>query len=365
MSPGRRFVTDQRTIACARGKIHREPLDRLMTVPGPGTYDAPTRQAAGDRFHDGPGIMSTGGGRESLPPLGSNLPPGTYDIPSSIDQLLQKVVSLKGPYAIFTGSRNSPVCVGSGHLKTDIHVASQKMKNLGPGAYNPYPAKWESPHRSFRKVTEVEREHIRNRTSKPVYPPLVNPNGYPGPGQYDVNRSTLRAAPARAALGAAQQEAAAADGGAKAKTSVPLSLMAINKALMWKCQYGFNSTTMRKDKFTHERWGYSANPVGVGRYNVADASERLVHVNGHCSVFNSACERNVFTAEMPELRAARSWERERARKSKKLELVRTRLLGPVAPMQPPLKQAGSPAPAAPAAAALAVAAAAGVGEQRK
>ncbi len=43
---------------------------------------------------------------------GSKIGPGTYNIKSSIDDLIKKRVSEKGPYQIFTVSRSAPISTG-------------------------------------------------------------------------------------------------------------------------------------------------------------------------------------------------------------------------------------------------------------
>jgi hypothetical protein len=43
---------------------------------------------------------------------GSKIGPGTYNIKSSIDDLIHKRVSEKGPYQVFTTSRSAPISTG-------------------------------------------------------------------------------------------------------------------------------------------------------------------------------------------------------------------------------------------------------------
>ena len=48
----------------------------------------------------------------SLSFQGSKIGPGTYNIKSSIDELINKRVSEKGPYQVFTTSRSAPISTG-------------------------------------------------------------------------------------------------------------------------------------------------------------------------------------------------------------------------------------------------------------
>jgi hypothetical protein len=43
---------------------------------------------------------------------GSHLCPGQYNSKSFTDELSERVVSKRGPYDLFTGSRNKPITVG-------------------------------------------------------------------------------------------------------------------------------------------------------------------------------------------------------------------------------------------------------------
>ena len=43
---------------------------------------------------------------------GSKIGPGTYNIKSSIDELINKRVSEKGPYQVFSTSRSAPISTG-------------------------------------------------------------------------------------------------------------------------------------------------------------------------------------------------------------------------------------------------------------
>lgn len=65
----------------------------------------------------------------SLPTVGCEVPPATYNLKSSIDELINKRVSNRGPYDLFTENRSAPITHGP--------YAQDLDKTLGPGQY-PY-----------------------------------------------------------------------------------------------------------------------------------------------------------------------------------------------------------------------------------
>ena len=64
----------------------------------------------------------------SLPMVGSEVPPALYNHKNSIDELINKKVSNRGPYDVFSENRSAPVKWG--------HYAMDLEKKLGPGQYN-------------------------------------------------------------------------------------------------------------------------------------------------------------------------------------------------------------------------------------
>ncbi len=63
----------------------------------------------------------------SLPIVGSEVPPATYNLKSSIDELINKRVSTRGPYELFSENRSAPITHGP--------YAQDLDKTLGPGQY--------------------------------------------------------------------------------------------------------------------------------------------------------------------------------------------------------------------------------------
>eukprot|EP00062_Callorhinchus_milii_P014467 gi/632963937/ref/XP_007898156.1/ PREDICTED: uncharacterized protein C1orf177 homolog [Callorhinchus milii] len=101
-------------------------------TPGPGTYGKGGIPSAlleeKEKVSPGKlGLMDSKGLKSRAPMIhGCDLGPGTYTIENSIDKLLTRVVSKRGPFDLFTGSRNSRIITG--------HRATRPM-NLSPGMY--------------------------------------------------------------------------------------------------------------------------------------------------------------------------------------------------------------------------------------
>ncbi|XP_062920582.1 ciliary microtubule-associated protein 2-like isoform X5 [Mobula hypostoma] len=104
-----------------------------IASPGPGSYgkggipsavlEEKARKSAGLR-----GLMDSSSAKSrSLQAIGCDLAPNTYNIRSGLDQLLQRVVSKRGPYDLFTTERGDRIKTG--------HYATKPL-NLSPGMYN-------------------------------------------------------------------------------------------------------------------------------------------------------------------------------------------------------------------------------------
>ncbi|CAI5777091.1 Uncharacterized protein PODLI_1B022008 [Podarcis lilfordi] len=109
--------------------------DRIRECyPGPGTYGNP--YAALDkkekRSVTALGIMDSKTSKcFAFPNVGSGLGPGTYNIKNGVDEMLKRVVSLKGPYETFTGDRSKPIVCG--HYATDkksIELSGTTLKSF-------------------------------------------------------------------------------------------------------------------------------------------------------------------------------------------------------------------------------------------
>ncbi|KAM8805826.1 ciliary microtubule-associated protein 2 [Eudromia elegans] len=98
--------------------------------PGPGTYelrwDPRARRSAASR-----GIMDSRTPQRVLPAtLGSGLGPGTYSLPNSIDELLGRVVSTRGPYELFSGDRSQPALRQQWRERGGTELSSGTVKSF-------------------------------------------------------------------------------------------------------------------------------------------------------------------------------------------------------------------------------------------
>ncbi|XP_062920583.1 ciliary microtubule-associated protein 2-like isoform X6 [Mobula hypostoma] len=114
-----------------------------IASPGPGSYgkggipsavlEEKARKSAGLR-----GLMDSSSAKSrSLQAIGCDLAPNTYNIRSGLDQLLQRVVSKRGPYDLFTTERGDRI--KTGHYatgNTDFYDVKQLPR---PGNQNPPP----------------------------------------------------------------------------------------------------------------------------------------------------------------------------------------------------------------------------------
>ena len=78
-------------------------------LPGPGTYGVPwsAMEKKSSESTSTVGMLEGGGARlKALPMTGSDLSPGQYKYASPIEQLLNKTISKRGPYDLFTGDRH-------------------------------------------------------------------------------------------------------------------------------------------------------------------------------------------------------------------------------------------------------------------
>ncbi len=78
---------------------------------------------------------------------GTKLGPGTYNIKNSIDELIKKRVSDKGPYQVFTLSRAAPIATG--------HYSILDRWDLSPD----FPSKDYPESITFTKQLEKNKEY--------------------------------------------------------------------------------------------------------------------------------------------------------------------------------------------------------------
>lgn len=100
-------------------------------VPGPGAYGVPDAIIEEKRKNKVGNVPSfeRSKGQRSLPEVGCEVPPGTYNLKSSIDELINKKVSKYGPYQLYSLSLNR-----SDPPKTGYYTNNCDW-NVGPGHY--------------------------------------------------------------------------------------------------------------------------------------------------------------------------------------------------------------------------------------
>ncbi|RUS78373.1 hypothetical protein EGW08_013866 [Elysia chlorotica] len=217
-------------------------------TPGPGTYGigGVPQRAIEDKDAQSistKGMLDKGDRKRTLPSVGSHLGPGTYRHKTCTDELLNKVISLKGPYKLFSGDRNKPISEG--------YLAAPQLADLGPGQYEigTFVEDLQSKeHRSqgkFGKIAQypevpTERLFLFSQAH-------CNRKNIPGPGTYSVQ-----------------------------ELSKPT---AVNSP-------AFLSSAKRDDKISQKFFTRNFNPVGAGRYDVQKFDEAQ-DINGHSSVFKS------------------------------------------------------------------------------
>ncbi|CAF1053238.1 unnamed protein product [Adineta ricciae] len=232
------FLTEaDRRPVCQRGALDqlaprfpKEPSDR---APPPATYGVPDEKITEKYWQQGSTVPSFEWrqGPRSLPLQGTKIGPGTYNIKSSIDELVKKRVSDKGPYQVFTINRSAPIKTG--------HYSLLDTWDLQPD----FPSKEYPESISLAKQIEKRKKHglfskLDRFQKKPtdrisIEHPGLEPKNvtFPGPGAYATVRPWEEH-----------------DFHTK---KVP-----------------FNMTASRNDKRSFTNVG-SQNSVGVGRYNIA------------------------------------------------------------------------------------------------
>jgi len=226
-------------------------------LPPPGSYGEGgiPQSAIEEKAKISPGNIGLldNSGRVKGKPEGSGLAPGTYATPnSSIDLLLDKVVSLRGPYDSFSADRAAPISTG--------HRAASKSAYTGDGkAYTDhFMDKFSNNHRKkhgkFGKISQYPG-HPTERIvlSDPVLC-YKDPNA-PGPGYH--NPTKIEEAPT----------------GSHIQNAPP-----------------FLTSATRENKKTTQWFNRNFNAVGVGRYDVTKYGDAQ-HKNGCGSSFMSKSQK--------------------------------------------------------------------------
>lgn len=245
---------------------HRFRQNRTSGTPGPGTYGkggipAALKEEREKMSTSTKGFLDAGSSTpRSLPIMGCELAPGRYEKLDFTDEILQKVVSKRGPYDLFTGERDKPNKTG--------HYAVVSLGDLGPGQYDlpSFLDEWKKEHRrrhgQLGKVKHysaipTERIYCCTLSQFPKRP------DFPAPNSYTPQTPSPR-------------------GG----RDLPPYL----------------SSAERFDKRANRFFTGNTNPVGAGRYET-EKWNKAQHRYSCAHVFNSASarfntqERNVYFRE--------------------------------------------------------------------
>uniref|UniRef100_A0A1I8HJN3 Uncharacterized protein n=1 Tax=Macrostomum lignano TaxID=282301 RepID=A0A1I8HJN3_9PLAT len=192
------------------------------------------------------GMLDCGGSR-APPQQGTDLGPGTYQIPSFTDLLAAKKAgkNSRGPYEVFSLDRDQPVKTG--------HYARMSTGNLGPGQYN------------FKDgVADLNRPEKRNHGK---FLKMVQYPAKPCDRIYWMTPATVPPDPTNKVSAASYHPT---DPNFK-------------KESFSKSEAGFLSTSNRTGQ------AFANNQVGPGRYDI-QRQEDTAHVNAHTNDFVSKTE---------------------------------------------------------------------------
>lgn len=126
-------------------------------------------------------IMERSKEPRSLPAVGCEVPPASYNHKNTIDELLKKKVSTRGPYDLFTESRSAPTHTG--------FFAQDLTKDLGPGQYelasfvDNLKDTAHAKHGKFGKIAQYPNYSGDRLSSEHTSLKPRNPS-WPGPGAY-------------------------------------------------------------------------------------------------------------------------------------------------------------------------------------
>ncbi|XP_070605075.1 ciliary microtubule-associated protein 2 [Erythrolamprus reginae] len=164
--------------------------DRIRECyPGPGTYGNPyVKLQERERTPvTAIGIMDSKTPKGlAFPHAGSGLGPGTYNIKNSVDELLKRVVSIRGPYETFTGNRSKPMISGyfAGDRKT-CELSGCDVKSF----LDELESREKKKHGVFSKYTR-DPEYPTERIFWSKIGMLSREQYQTGPGSYDIKPIT-------------------------------------------------------------------------------------------------------------------------------------------------------------------------------
>ncbi|KAG8436867.1 hypothetical protein GDO86_007813 [Hymenochirus boettgeri] len=168
---------------CSTKEVRFKKVDQICT-PGPGSYGKGGNPYAMVEERDtksatSKGIMDSYGGSRTLPSTGCHLGPGSYNFHNSIDDTLAHVVGKRGPYDLFSGSRDQPILYG--------HFAESKNRGPEPGAYKKksFVEELGSEHRKKQGMFGKLAQYPKYATER-IFISRPKTTSYLGPGSYDT-----------------------------------------------------------------------------------------------------------------------------------------------------------------------------------
>jgi len=161
------------------------------TQPGPGNYGIPDQVVVAKKHFSRKGMLEAGNRSRELPHVGSKLPPGAYNPePGFAKKITNKVVSLKGPYELFTTDRGKYL---TGHRL-------EQHNKVGPGQYESPPSfvddlinnPSKKYHGRFHQLAKPSKKPIAYQNHGRVYQSTLSmvprKSCDPGPQTYEVAR---------------------------------------------------------------------------------------------------------------------------------------------------------------------------------
>ncbi|CAF1035654.1 unnamed protein product [Rotaria sordida] len=188
------FLTEaDRRPRCVRGMLDqltpRFPKEILDRAPPPGAYGIPDEKLVENRWQKGSNVPSFdwNKGPRTLPLQGSKIGPGTYNIKNSIDELINKRVSEKGPYQLFTLSRSAPISTGHYSVLDTWDLSPDFPSKDYPESTSLTYELAKNKHGMFSKLNRFQKKPTDRLAIE--HPGLEPKNAdFPGPGTYAITR---------------------------------------------------------------------------------------------------------------------------------------------------------------------------------
>lgn len=77
--------------------------------------------------------LLVGMGHQPMPSIDAGLTPGLHRFKSFTDEILNKTISLRGPYDIFSGNRDDRIQIGSSRQPAGLLSYTTDKQHLAPG----------------------------------------------------------------------------------------------------------------------------------------------------------------------------------------------------------------------------------------